>query len=60
MLELFVIYRQITGLAILHAKCALLELCVLYMNPDLNALFTQKFCSTSQSAYGVCALCAFP
>ena len=57
MLEIVVSYRQISEAIKMHAKYVLLEFHVHFVSPDLNALSAQRVCSTSVSAFGVCALC---
>ena len=44
-------------LSIVHAKFVFLYLHVPFVGPDLNALSTQRVCSTSVSVYGACVLC---
>ena len=52
--------RQLCRLTILHAKSVLLWLHVPFVSSNLNALATQRVCSTLVSAYGLYAFCAFP
>ena len=41
----------------MHSKFVILSLHEPFVSTDLNALSTQRVCSTSISTYGVCVLC---
>ena len=56
-LLIFVSYRQISRLTILHANFLLFWLHIPFVSSNLNALSTQRVCSTLVSAHGVCVLC---
>ena len=54
---MFVSYKPISKLSIMHSKFVLLQLHVPFVRPDLNALSSQRICSASVSVYGVYVLC---